>query len=139
MLNPRIKRWTGHTALTRETRNAYRVVVERPKGRRPLGVSKRRWEDNIKTNVREIELAGMDWINLTQVRDQFWCLFNTIMNIQFHKILVILELMSERLILKRPQFRTVRFLISECFQGGPSSVNLLFWPLIIVQITYKNT
>jgi hypothetical protein len=49
-----------------EKRNACRILV----GKRPLGRSRRRWEDNIKMDLREIEWGGMDWIDLAQDRDQ---------------------------------------------------------------------
>jgi hypothetical protein len=52
-----------------ETRNAYRILVGKPEGKRPLGRQIRRWEDNIKMDLREIGLDGMDWINLARDRD----------------------------------------------------------------------
>jgi hypothetical protein len=50
-----------------ERRGAYRVLVGKPEGRRPLGRSRRRWEDNIKMDLREVGWGGMDWINLNAV------------------------------------------------------------------------
>jgi hypothetical protein len=47
-----------------EKRNAYRIVVGKPEGSRPLGRPRRRWEDNIKTDFREIGWGGMDWIDM---------------------------------------------------------------------------
>jgi hypothetical protein len=47
-----------------------KCVVENPEGRRPLGRPKRRWEDNIYMNLREIEWEGVNWIHLAQDRDQ---------------------------------------------------------------------
>jgi hypothetical protein len=47
-------------------RNAYTVFVRKPEGRRPLGKPRRRWEDNIKTDLREIGWKGVDWIHLDQ-------------------------------------------------------------------------
>jgi hypothetical protein len=44
--------------------NAYRILVENPEGKRPLGRPRRRWVDNIKMDLREIGWAGMDWIDL---------------------------------------------------------------------------
>jgi hypothetical protein len=49
-----------------EMRNAYRIVVGKPEGKRPLGRPTRRWEDNIKMDLREIGCSGMDWINLAR-------------------------------------------------------------------------
>ncbi|KAJ4450877.1 hypothetical protein ANN_02309 [Periplaneta americana] len=51
-----------------ESRNAYRVLVGRPEGKRPLGRPRRRWEDNIKMDLREVGYDDRDWINLAQTR-----------------------------------------------------------------------
>jgi len=51
-----------------EGRSVYRVLVGRPEGKRPLGRPRRRWEGNIKMNLREIEINGTNWIQLTQDR-----------------------------------------------------------------------
>ncbi|KAJ4450856.1 hypothetical protein ANN_02287 [Periplaneta americana] len=64
-------RWAGHVARMGESRNAYRVLVGRPAGKRPLGRPRRRWEDNIKMDLREVGYDGRDWINLAQDRDQW--------------------------------------------------------------------
>jgi hypothetical protein len=53
-----------------EGRGAYRVLVGRPEGKRPLGRSRRRCEDNIKMDLREIEIDGANWIRLAQDRVQ---------------------------------------------------------------------
>jgi hypothetical protein len=50
--------------------NAYRILVGKPEGKRPLGRPRRRWVDNIKIDLREIGLGGMDWIDLAQDSDQ---------------------------------------------------------------------
>ncbi|KAJ4433499.1 hypothetical protein ANN_15803 [Periplaneta americana] len=63
-------RWAGHVARMSESRNAYRVLVGRPEGKRPLGRPRRRWEDNIKMDLREVGYDDRDWINLAQDRDQ---------------------------------------------------------------------
>jgi hypothetical protein len=60
------------------TRNAYRILVGKPEGRRP----RRRWVDNIKIYLREIEWDGMEWIELAQDRDQWRALVNTVMNLR---------------------------------------------------------
>jgi hypothetical protein len=66
----------------REERNAYRILVGMPEGKRPLGRSRRRWVDNIKVRLREIGWNGMDWIDLAQNRDQWRALVNTVMNLR---------------------------------------------------------
>jgi hypothetical protein len=52
-----------------EKKNAYRILVEKPEGKRPLRRPRRRWVDHIKMGLREIEWDGMDWIDLAQDRD----------------------------------------------------------------------
>jgi hypothetical protein len=64
------------------TRNAYRILVGKPEGKRPLGRPRRRWVDNIKMDLREIGWDGMDWINLSQDRDHWRALANTEMNLR---------------------------------------------------------
>jgi hypothetical protein len=53
-----------------DKRNAYRILVGKPEGRRPLGRPRCRWVDNIKMNLRQIGSDGIDWIDLAQDRDQ---------------------------------------------------------------------
>jgi hypothetical protein len=53
-----------------EVRGAYNILVGRPEGRRPLGRPRRRWEVNIKIDLREIGFGDVDWINLAQDRDR---------------------------------------------------------------------
>jgi hypothetical protein len=63
-------------------RNEYRILVGKPKGKRPLGRPRRRWEDNIRIELREIGCGGMDWIDEAQDRDQWRALVNTVMNLR---------------------------------------------------------
>jgi hypothetical protein len=65
-----------------EKRNAYRILVVKPEGKRPLGRSRRRCVNNIKMDLREIVCSGMDWINTVQDRDQWRDLLNTVMNLR---------------------------------------------------------
>jgi hypothetical protein len=60
---------------------AYRILVGKPEGKRPLGRPRRRWVDNIKMDLREIGWDGMDWIDVAQDRDQWRALVNTVMNL----------------------------------------------------------
>ncbi|KAJ4431486.1 hypothetical protein ANN_20084 [Periplaneta americana] len=78
-------RWAGHIACMGESRNAYRVLVGRPEGKRPLGRPRRRWEDNIKMNLREVEYDDREWINLAQDRDQWHAYVRAAMNLRTHK------------------------------------------------------
>jgi hypothetical protein len=75
-------RWAGHVARMGENRNAYRILMGNPEGKRPLGRPRRRWVDNIKMVLREIGLDGMDWINLAQDRDQWGALVNATMKLR---------------------------------------------------------
>jgi hypothetical protein len=65
-----------------ERRNAYRILVGNPEGKRPLGRPRHRWVDNIEIDLREIGCDGMDWIDLAQDRDQGMALVNAVMNLQ---------------------------------------------------------
>jgi hypothetical protein len=65
-----------------ENRNAYRILVGKPEGKRPLGRPRCRWVDNIKIDLTEIGWNGMDWINLAQDMDQWRALANTVMNLR---------------------------------------------------------
>jgi hypothetical protein len=60
--------------------SAYRTWVGKPEGKRPLGRPRRRWVNNIKMDLSEIGWDGMEWIDLTQDRDQWRALLNTVMN-----------------------------------------------------------
>jgi hypothetical protein len=71
MIKSRRMKWAGHVARIEEKRDAYRILVGKPEGTRPLERTRRRWEDNIKMDFREIEWGGIDWIDLAQDRDQW--------------------------------------------------------------------
>jgi hypothetical protein len=64
-----------------ERRDVYRVLVGRPEGKIPLGRPRRRWEDSIKMNLREIGIDGVNWIRLAQDRVQWRVFVNTVMNL----------------------------------------------------------
>jgi hypothetical protein len=70
MIKSRRMRWTWRVARVREKRNACRILVGKPKGKRPLGTPRRRWVDNTKMDLRAKGWDGMDWIVLAQDRDQ---------------------------------------------------------------------
>jgi hypothetical protein len=63
-------------------RNAYRIFMGKPEGKRPLGRPRRMWVNNIKIDLREIGWDGMDWIDLAQDRDRQRALVNTVMNLR---------------------------------------------------------
>jgi hypothetical protein len=65
-----------------EKLNAYRISVGKPDGKRPLGRPRRRWVDNIKMDIRKTEWDGMNWIDLTQDKEQWRTLVNMVMNLR---------------------------------------------------------
>jgi len=62
-------------------RDAQRDLVGKPVGKRSLGESRRRWKDNIKMDLQEVGLGGIDWTDLVQVRDRWRDLGNAVMNL----------------------------------------------------------
>jgi hypothetical protein len=82
VMKSRRLRWAGHVARIGERRGAHRALVGKPEGRRPLGRPRRRWEDNIQMDLREVGWGGMDWINLAPDRDRWRALVNAVMNLR---------------------------------------------------------
>jgi hypothetical protein len=78
IIKSRRMRWVGHVARRGEKRNVYRLLV----GKRPLGRPRRRWIDNIKTDLLEIGVNVVDWIGLAQGRYRWRALVNTVMNLR---------------------------------------------------------
>jgi hypothetical protein len=74
-------RWAGNEARMGEKRNAYRLVVGKPEGRRPLGRPRRRWLDNIRMDLVEAGWGDVDWIGLAQDRHRWRALVNSILNL----------------------------------------------------------
>ena len=65
-----------------ERRGAYRVLVGKPEGKRPLGRPRHRWKDNIKIAFQVVGCGGMDWIDVAQDRDRWRVLVNAVMNLR---------------------------------------------------------
>ena len=63
-------------------RVVYRVLVRKPEGKRPLGRPRRRWVDNIRTDLHEVGCGYMDWIGLAQDRDRWRTLVSAVMNLR---------------------------------------------------------
>jgi hypothetical protein len=82
MLKYRIKKdeMGGACSTNGEKRNAYRILVGQPEGKRPLGRPRRRWVDNVKLDLREIERDGVDWIDMAPDWDQWRAFVNTVFN-----------------------------------------------------------
>ena len=74
-------RWAGHVARMGERRGIYRVLGGNPEGKRPLGRSWHRWEDNIKIGLQGLGCGVMDWIDVSQERDRWRALVNAVMNL----------------------------------------------------------
>ena len=72
-------RWAGHVARMGEERWLYRVLVGKPEGRRPLGRPRRRWEDNNKMDIQEVEWGGMGWTDIAQNRDEWHSFVKAVM------------------------------------------------------------
>jgi hypothetical protein len=66
----------------REKRNAYRLFVGKPKGKRPLGRPRRRWVDNIRMHLGEVECGDVDWIGLAKDRNRWRALVNSVLNLR---------------------------------------------------------
>jgi hypothetical protein len=82
VIKSRRMRGAGHVARMGEERGAYRILVGRPEGRRPLGRPRRSWKDNIKMHLREEGWGGMNWIELAQDRSRLRALVNAVMNLR---------------------------------------------------------
>ena len=81
-LKSRRLRWAVHVARMEQSRNAYRVLVGKPEGKRPLGRTRRRWEGNIKMDLREVGCDAEEWIDLAEDRDQRRAYVRAVMNIR---------------------------------------------------------
>ena len=75
-------RGVGHITSMGERRVVYMVWVGKPEGKRSLGRLRRRWEDNIKMDLQELECGGMDWIELAQDRERWRAIVNGVMKLQ---------------------------------------------------------
>ena len=74
--------WTRHVARVEQSRNAYRGLVEKPKGKGPLGRPRRRWEDNIKMDLRKLGCDHGGLISLAEDRDQWRAYVLSVMNLR---------------------------------------------------------
>jgi hypothetical protein len=81
MIKSRRMRWAGHVAPTGKN-NAYKLLVGKPEGKKPLGRPRRRWVDNVKMDLEKTGWGDVDWIGLAQDRDKWRALVNSVMNLQ---------------------------------------------------------
>ena len=82
VIKSRRMRWAGHVARMGEERGAYKVLVGKPEGKRPLGRPRRRWVDNIRMDLQEVGCGYGDWIGLAQDRDGWRKFVNAVMNLR---------------------------------------------------------
>jgi hypothetical protein len=75
-------RWASHLARTGEKRNAYRLLVGKPEGKRPLGRLRIKWVDNIKMDLGKVGWGDVDWIGLAQDRNRWRALVNSVLNLR---------------------------------------------------------
>ena len=80
VIKSRRMRWAEYVARMGEERGAYRVLVGKPEGRRPVGRPTRRWVDNIRMDLQEVGCGYVDWIGLAQNRDRLRTLVSVVMN-----------------------------------------------------------
>jgi hypothetical protein len=83
IIKSRSMRWAGHVARMRKKRNAYRLLVGKPEGKRPLGRPKLRWVDNVRMDLGEVGWVDVDWIGLAQDRNRWRALVNSVLNLRF--------------------------------------------------------
>jgi len=88
-------RWAGHVAHMGQGRGLYRVLVGKLEGKRPLGRPRRRWENNIKMDLREVGGGCGDWMELAQDTDRRRALVSTVMNLRVPKMRGISRLAAE--------------------------------------------
>jgi hypothetical protein len=81
-MKSRRMRWAGNIARIREKRNAHRLLVGKPEGKRLLGRPRRRWVDNIRMDLGEVGWGDVDWIGLPKDRNRWRALVNW-----FHEVL----------------------------------------------------
>jgi hypothetical protein len=75
-------RFAGHVARMGEERKVYKVLVGKPEGKRPLVRQRRRWEDGIRMDLREIGLGGVGWIRLSHDRDRWRAVVSAVINLR---------------------------------------------------------
>ena len=75
-------RWAGHVAKVKEGRSVFKILTGKPTGKRPLGRPRRRWEDNIRMDLKEICINTRNWVDSAQDRDYWRALVNAALNLR---------------------------------------------------------
>jgi hypothetical protein len=80
VIKSRSWRWARNVAFVQQKRNAYRILMGNPEEQeqRPLGTCRRRWQNNIKMDIKEMGGEGVNWIHLAQERDKWQSLLNKV-------------------------------------------------------------
>jgi hypothetical protein len=82
IMKSRRMRWADHVARMGEKRNAYRLLVGNPEGKKPLGRPRRKWVDNIRMDLGEVGWGDVDWIGLDQDRNRWRAFVNSVLNLR---------------------------------------------------------
>jgi hypothetical protein len=82
IIKSRRMRWAGHVARMGEKRNAYRLLVGNPEGKRPLGRPRRRWVDNIRMDLGEVGWSDVDSFGLAQDKNRWRAVVNSVLNLR---------------------------------------------------------
>ena len=75
-------RWAGHVARMEEGRSAFKTLTGKPKGKRPLGRPRRKWEGNIRMDLEEIGINAGNWVDSAQDRNYWRGLVNAALNLR---------------------------------------------------------
>ena len=75
-------KWAGHVARIEEGRSAFKILTSTPAGKRPLGWPRRRWEDNIRMDLKEISIYMRNWVDSAQDLDYWRARVNAALNLQ---------------------------------------------------------
>jgi hypothetical protein len=82
IIKSRKMKWACHVARMGEKRNAYRLLLGKPEGKRPLGRPRRRWVVNIRMYLGEVGWGDVDWIGLAKDRNRWRALVNSVLNLR---------------------------------------------------------
>jgi hypothetical protein len=82
IVKSRRMRYAGHVARMGENRNAYKLLVGKPKGKRPLGRPRCRWVDNTRMDLGEVGWGDVDWIGMAKDRNRWRALVNSVLNLR---------------------------------------------------------
>ena len=82
VIKPRRLRWAGHVARMEEGRSAFKILTDKPTGKRPLGRPRRRWEDNIRMDLEAIGVNAGNLVDSAQDRDYWRALVNAALNLR---------------------------------------------------------